>query len=452
MPAKLLLTVFALAVVPLSAQQASDSQVLAQVLQRLDSLEKQNRQLLEEVRALREQVQNSDRAASPQAAAETQTASLEDRVAVAEDRISEQAQTKVEASQKFPISLTGTLLFNAFLNSGANANYSADAYGLLSGPERAGATVRQTLLGLNFEGPQLPGDGQVRGSLMMDFGSGYAQPGASWIRLRRGNISLDWKNRSFLVGQEKPLISPYQPDSLAEVIIPPLSGAGNLWLWLPQARYEERVHFGQTNGLTGQIALLQTDEKYQNVPDEYADTVAAARPALQGRFAYWHAFDDTHRIEVAPGFHVSTSHVAGYSVDSRLASLDWKATPWWKLEFTGTAFHGRNAAGLGALGNGFSILPNGDITAVRSTGGWTQLSLPVTSRLKWNVFGGVENDAAASLPANAIVHNFTYASNLMYRIGPNVIVSFEALQMRSRLFSGDFQKRNHYDLALGYLF
>ena len=39
-----------------------------------------------------------------------------ERLDVVEKRSSELAQTKVEASQKFPIKLTGTLLFNAFLN------------------------------------------------------------------------------------------------------------------------------------------------------------------------------------------------------------------------------------------------------------------------------------------------------------------------------------------------
>jgi hypothetical protein len=40
----------------------------------------------------------------------------------------------------------------------------------------------------------------------------------------------------------------------------------------------------------------------------------------------------------------------------------------------------------------------------------------------------------------------------MYHLGPNVLVSVEALQMRTRLFSGLNETHNHYDVALGYLF
>jgi hypothetical protein len=45
---------------------------------------------------------------------------------VSEHRIEELAQTKVESSQRFPIQLTGTALFNAYGNGaygGVNAQY-----------------------------------------------------------------------------------------------------------------------------------------------------------------------------------------------------------------------------------------------------------------------------------------------------------------------------------------
>lgn len=453
-----LLLICLITVSALSAQEAADSQsVLQQVLKRLDSLENENHALLQEVQALREEVaagRSQDTkavgAATDPAAGEKQ-APLEERVAVNENRIGEQAQTKVEASQKFPISLDGMVLFNSFLNSAGNAAYPAIAYGPLSGPGTAGATIRQTLLGLQMQGPSLPGGGQAHASVMMDFGGGYSEPGVNWFRLRTGTISLDWEKRSFSVGQEKPLISPYQPDSLAQVVVPPLAGAGNLWLWLPQARYEERIRVGETSGLTAQASVMQTDEKYQMVPAEYADSLQPARPALEGRFAFWHKIDDTRRFELGAGFHVSTTHVAGDSASSRIASLDWNIAPWWKLVVTGSAYHGTNVSGLGALGNGFVVLPDDTVRPVGSTGGWTQLSIPLTRRLKFNLFGGMEQDDAAQTP-DSITRNFTYASNLMYNLGPNVVVSFEALQMRLRLLSGANEIRDNYDLAVGYLF
>ena len=438
----------------LCAQQSTDSQaVMLQIVQRLDALERQNRELLEEVHALKQQLANSAARGTPELTSPAEEKnSVDDRITVAEHRIAEQAQTKVEASQKFPISLDGMLLFNAFANTGAPETQRPGEYGLLTGPSSAGATVRQTILGLQFQGPTLPGDGRVNGFLSMDFWAPSPNPSSSWLRIRRAAISLDWDKRSFMVGQEKPLISPYQPDSLAQVGIPPLAGAGNLWLWLPQARYEERLHFGANSGLTAQVAAIQTGDNYQKVPAEYLPSLELARPALEGRFAFWHKFDDVRRIEIAPSFHVGSTHVAGSSVPSRLVSLDWHITPISKLDITGTAFTGENVAGLGALGNGFTISPTDVVRPVHSAGGWSQLAFPLTSRLTFNVFGGLEDDNGTYFNPYSIARNLTYASNIMYRLAPNVLVSFEALQMRTRSISGISEIHNNYDLALGYLF
>jgi hypothetical protein len=421
-------------------------------------LEQENRQLLQEVRDLRKDLDSSRGAAVPLASTDTPpepnaaAPPVEDRVAVVEARTAEQAQSKVEASQKFPISLNGMLLFNAFSNSHLPSNPGA-AYELLSGPSRAGATVTQSLLGLNFTGPQLPGGGHVNGSLTMDFygaytPSGTAQTERNVFRIREADLSFDWKNRTISVGQYKPLIAPLSPSSLAEVAIPPLSGAGNLWLWVPQVRYEERIHLNANNGITAQGALLQTNEQYAAVPAEYSNSLAGSRPALEGRFAFWHKLDDVRKFEIASGFHVSSTHVYGVTVPSRIASVDWSITPLSKLQFSGTFYHGQNVASLGSLGNGFTFGRYDTVHAVHTSAGWAQVSLPVTRRLTFNVFGGLEDDSGGT----GVVRNWTYASNAMYHLGPNVVVSFEALQMRAKYLSGSHLVVDHYDLGVAYLF
>jgi hypothetical protein len=451
---KLFLLIVILAFKLCAQDQADSSAMMKRILERLDTLEKQNRDLLQEVHALRQEVE----AARPTSASSSppnapEQPNLNERLSVEENRTAEQAQTKVEASHKFPIQLDGMLLFNAFSNNGNYAEYAGSTqYGPLTGPNTAGATFRQTLLGLQFQGPSLPGDGHLNGSLMMDFWGGSPDPQSHWLRLRHADISLDWKNRSFSVRQDKPLISPYQPDSLAEVGIPPLAGAGNLWLWLPQVRYEERVHFDESTGFTGQVAVLETRETSAEIPPSFSTSLEPSRPALEGRFALWHRFDDTRRFEIAPGFHLSTSHIAGASVDSHIASLDWQIIPASHLRFTGTVFTGQNIAGLGALGNAFTIASNGVVRPVKSSGGWAQIAIPITNRLTFNLYSGLESDNGVNIYAPYIVRNLTYASNLMYHLGPNVILSLEGMQSRLRSFSGTEQILNHYDLAIGYLF
>jgi len=144
--------------------------------------------------------------------------------------------------------------------------------------------------------------------------------------------------------------------------------------------------------------------------------------------------------------------VGGASVDSRVGSFDWLFIPASFLQFSGTIYTGQNVAGLGALGNGFTVTRNHGIQPVHSTGGWAQVAFPITSRLTFNVFSGIENDRSPFFYSTNIVHNWTYASNLMYHVGPNVVVSLEALQMRTRSFLDVGALQNHYDLAVGYLF
>lgn len=451
---------FAAPAYPQTASPAPDVTLKA-ILNRLDALEQQNRELTKEVHSLREELagsrsvtplpaQQGGSAPTENAASATAEAPLEDRVARNEARIEEQAQTKVEASHKFPISLTGMILFNAFSNSQSSGGYENPE--LLTGPGRSGATLRQTLLGFQFQGPHLPGNGRINGDFMMDFFSGSSYPNGSWLRIRRAAINLDWQNRAIMIGQDKPLISPRSPSSLAEVGVPPLAGAGNLWSWLPQVRYEERIHFGEMNGLTPQIALIQTNENYATVPPEYASSLEKSRPGLEGRIAFWHKWDDTRRFEIAPGFHASTTHVGGTSIDSRLASIDWYIRPWSRLEFSGTFFRGRNFSSLGALPQSVTVLPSDRIIPVHGEGGWIQLSSPLTSRLTLNLFGGSQSNRAQDLAPGDIQRNVSYAANLMYRLAPNILVGVEGLQFRTRLVPSQDRLQNHYDLSFAYMF
>jgi hypothetical protein len=436
-------------------QGKSEASMLQEVLNRLQMLEQQNKELKDEVHTLREELNtlHPHEAKDTSQAANTAAPSVEERVQINASRIDEQAQTKVEASQRFPIQLTGMFLFNAFSNTEPQPSTTSRPYQeVVTGPNTSGATLRQSMIGVRFRGPSLPGGGKVFGDLMMDFYGGGSQPLSSWLRIRRGTLSFDWPDRTFSVGQDKPLIAPRSPDSLAEVGVPPLSGSGNLWLWLPQARYEERIHLGAASGLIAQTAVLQTYETYASVPDEYVDSLEPTRPAIEGRIAYWHKWDDTRRFEVGSGLHSSVTHVAGNSVDSRLWSLDGIAVPWSKLQFTGNYFAGRNPAALGGLPDGYSINEDGHVSPVHAKGGWLQISSPLTSRLTLNVFGGVQNNRVSDLLDGQISRNLSYAANMMYRIAPNVIISLEGLQTRTQIVGQDSLVRNRYDLGMAYLF
>jgi hypothetical protein len=442
---------------PLVRAPAQSTPDFKQILERLDRVENENRQLREQVRELREQMRAG---AAP---ALEEKPKMEERLEIEERRTTEQAQTKVEASQRFPIRLTGMALVNGFYNSKQNGGVSNPTVASLGhGDTVGGGTFRQSIIGLDYRGPQTLWGGKIHGSVFMDFFTGSSYGLNNALRLRTASFAVDWETRSLSIVQDKPLISPRDPDSLAQVGVPPLAGAGNLWWWEPQVRFEQRFRMGEQAGLNAQIGVIQTDEALASVPLAFASTLGDVRPGLEGRFGFYQKFGDELRIEIAPGFHVSDTHVAGASVPSRVFSTDWLLHLIRPLELTGFFFTGENVAHLGTSGirQGFSILGPGNVLPVNSRGGWTQLKIAATNRLSFHLMAGLQNDRRSDVLAGfgagglngGIGRNLAYGANFFYKLSPNVITSFETMQTRTSYLLFGQRLNNHYDLAFAYLF
>ena len=100
MDRKCLLLVIATAMPMFAQESARADATLTEILRRLDSLERENRELLQQVHELREQIRPTQ-AKQEQSLDENpdqnpSQATLDERVAVNEARIADQAQTKVE--------------------------------------------------------------------------------------------------------------------------------------------------------------------------------------------------------------------------------------------------------------------------------------------------------------------------------------------------------------------
>jgi hypothetical protein len=422
------------------SQNQSD---LRPILDRLDRLEQENESLRQELRALREELHGS-------VARDT-----EDRLAVQERRTAEQAQTKVESSQKFPIRLTGMALMNTFINSKQNGgvDYPTIAY-LTRGNATAGAGLHQTVIGLDYNGSQTLWGGTISGSFYMGFFGGTSLPNNELMRLRTASVSLDWGSRTLMVGQDKPIFSPRNSDSFAQVGVAPLAGAGNLWFWEPQARFEQRFKLGDQLTLRAQAGVVQTSEFLANMPSSVAASLERYRPGAEARFEFAYGSETGRRIEIAPGFHYSASHVAGTSVPSDVVSLDWLVAPIDRVELTGAVYTGENLAnfGLGAIRQGFTLLGPRNALPIRAQGGWAQFTLRATSRLRFHLFGGIHDGRNRDLLPGDIGDNHSFGGNFFYHLAPNVILSFEGAQMRTQYLGQGLRLNNHYDLALAYLF
>ena len=421
------------------------------ILQRLDRLERENRELADQVRSLQARLDGKPAPAPPNMTAEPQPVEvpIDQRVEIVERRVQDLAQTRVEASQKFPIRLTGMALFNAFLNSRQGGGFDYPVTAAPTGPNHAGATLRQTIVGLEFRGPMTVGGGTVRGDVYMDFFAGATNQA---MRLRTASIEIDWKSRSIMVGLEKPIFNPREPSSLAQVGVSPLTGAGNLWLWLPQVRAEQDFSWGRSSGLRAQVGVLQTREVLPYPGASVPGSLEPARPAFEGRFEVYHKLDDDRRLEFASGFHTSTTHIGGLSLPSSLYSFDWFFNPLRRVELTGAFYNGKNVAVLGnGYGQGFYGYGRYQ-QSVPSVGGWAQVTIHAAPRVDFHLFHGQQDDENADLTAGRIGKNLMFGGNLYYRIAPNVLIGLEASQLRTMYVRQGVRINNHYDLALAYSF
>jgi len=430
--------------VMLSAAAYGQQANLDQILQQLGQLQQDNQRLNRELDSLRQQVLEL-KAAKP-------STPVEEKVEILNQRVEDLDTSKVEAAERFPLKISGLVLMNTFLYAGHTGGVDLPMVSALTPSQHnAGGTFRNTQLAFQYSAPKGLWGSQVTGKLQLDLFGGTLNTQNQLARIRTANISLNWTSRSLTFAIDKPIFSPRDPDSLSQLGVPLLANSGNLWLWQPQIRYEERVQFTDTTGLRARMGVYQTNETLAAVATGVK--LAPSRPALQGRFEFFHNTHSGRRFELAPGFHLSQSQVAGSGVKSYAASIDWLVPVAPRVDWTGFAFTGQDLTNLGIAGihQAFALRPGGAF-GVRSRGGWTQFTLHASTRMDINLIGGMQDDFNRDVPANGVARNFSYAANFRFHLAPNVVLGPEIMQIRTTYRLSGIQLMNRYDLALGYLF
>jgi hypothetical protein len=425
---------------------------IEQILQQLHQLQQDNRKLTQAMEDLRREVEEMRSAKAAATAPEHVPEHMDEKLDALNQRVADLDTGKMEAGGRFPLRLSGVALMNTYLYAGKTGGVDLPLVAAIGpGQQSAGATFRNTEIGLQYFGSQGIFGAQAAGNLQLDLFGGTLNSQNNLARIRTADISLNWERRSLTFALDKPILSPRNPDSLSQLGVPVLANSGNLWLWQPQLRYEERIPFGESAGLNARLGVYQTSEALAGLPASVR--FSPSRPALQGRFEFFRDFGNGRRLEFAPGFHVSRSLAAGESAQSWAASADWLIPLAPSVDWTGFAFTGQDLSGLGigGLHQGL-IVRNGRLLPVRTRGGWTQLTWHATRWLDWNLIAGLNADVGRDLPANGVSRNFTYLTNLRFRLAPNLVAGPELMQIRTNYRESGILRVNRYDLALGYFF
>ena len=484
-----------------SSQPAASTQTPAQLEQKvaaisaaLEATQQQIEQSQRQVQQLQQQlreVQQQMTAAGAVSAAPTTAAlepaftpaALEERQQALEAAVKTHDQTKVESVSKYPVRVTGLILFNGYLNRGVADNTDLPAFALrptsASGNGNLGASLRQTILGIEGDGPRIAG-ARSSANVSLDFFSNVSYTGygtsAGIVRMRTASINLDWKNDSLQVGMMQPLIAPLSPDSYATVAEPSLAGAGNLWTWAPQLRYVHRFPSHNDNRLKFEFGLWDSPAAGYNSNQLFRTSSPAelsGQPAYETRISY--SADSDHGLQLGFGGYYSRQAYPGYqayygteSLDAWAGTLDFRLPMSRRFQLSGAGYRGRSLGGLGGgvykdVITGYSPVTGAPMLhGLNAIGGWTQFKTIFTPTFDSNLSIGLDDGFARDFHAvvqsptasatQLRARNRMFVANFIFRPKTYLIFSPEYRRVWSWPISGSSSKLDVYTLSIGYQF
>ena len=480
----------------LSAQIQNLTNAMVRTQSQLDESQRELDEMRKELVELKGQMANSGHDTDPSATPQTQDSSsaapdataaavddLREREAVNESKIATHEQDKVESESKYPVRITGLLLLNGFVNTGT-VNASSTPSVAVPGSGSTGASVRQTVLGIDALGPHLFG-ASSHADLRVDF-AGDAQPSGSTygsnqtlLRLRTIHAALEWSQTEAYFSLDRPIINPDTPTSLTAVAEPALAWSGNLWTWNPQIGVRQDLRLSSTRDLSLEAALIDVAD----APLSPAALVAAsptptitssgeqsrwpgveARVALLGAGAS--ASEERNHIGLS-GFFAPHRNSLGSRYDAWAATLDARIFLPAHLQLTASAYRGLALGGLGGGGYKDFAYKESPISGqyyflpLDDAGGWAELKEKFSERLELNAAFGADNAFANELRSyttadagfyQGLARNHTYTGNVIYSPSAYLLFSLEYRHIESAPVVGSPAGSNVIGLGAGYKF
>jgi hypothetical protein len=464
--------------------------------QQLEQSQKEIEQLREELALIKNQLASTQpglaqpsNSANDADTAKTTAAAIEDlqeRQQTLEAQVKLHEQTKVESESKYPVRVTGLILFNSFINEGTVDNIdlpeAALAPGNDTGNGSAGASFRQTILGLEGFGPRIAG-ARTSADVNIDFFGGLTYSSSSTsagiVRMRTASINLDWSHDSIQVGLVTPLISPLSPTSYATVAEPSMAGAGNLWTWSPQLRYAHQFQIQPRRQLQLEFGLWDppaagySTSLTVRVPSPGEQS---KQPAYESRISYgtssnnnYGPASDDHTFHVGlSGYYSRQSYPYNIGLDSWAFTTDFRVPLTHLFEVSGEGYRGRALGGLGGgvykdiLYGSSPISGMPSYRGLNAIGGWTQLKTRISQSFEANAVIGIDDGFARDFhalvfPATATeiqlrARNEMVVGNLIFRPKTYLILSPEYRRIWTWPIYGIANTADIFTLSAGYQF
>jgi hypothetical protein len=466
------------------AQQNSPAETPQQELEHLKTevdqaqaqVEASQQQLLELKKSLALLEQHLGAANRAPAATEAATAPMippppadaQERTAMQDSQIATLNQIKVESQSKYPVKISGLILLNGFVNTSQVDDAAAPTVAV-AGSGSTGASLRQTVLGIDARGPTLAGAASHADVRVDFFGSSIQsnyEIGGGLLRLRTAHATLDWKDTQLFAEMDRPILSPNQPASLTAIAQSPLAWSGNLWMWSPQVGVAHTMDFIGSSRMEVKAALIDTPDS-----PELASTIAGT--VSQGERSRWPGGELHVGLLGSKGGTGASVGIGGYFSPHKIlggsgynawaATLDLDVPLPRGFEFSGSFYRGQALGGLG--GGVYKDFVYGSnlqyAKPLDDVGGWAQLKKRAGLRWEFNGALGLDNGFASELsryatsPAAAyqnLARNQTFTANAIYSPSSYLLFSLEYRHINTAPIIGVSANSNIIGVAAGYKF
>lgn len=399
---------------------------------------------------------------------------IRERQAITESQIATHDATKVETESKYPLAVTGLLLFNGFVNT-RQVDVSASPAYALSGPGSTGLSLRQTVLGLDARGPRIWG-ATSRADLRVDFfanglQSNYAAGGL--LRLRTAHAEVNWANTQAFVELDRSILEPNEPTSLVSVAQPELAWAGNLWNWSPQAGVEHQFELSDTSRIKAQAALIDTSDPQPPGTNSSSPVTMSERsrwPGTEARIAFQNGVSGSG-LEIGIGSYFSPHRdYDGAAFNAWAATTDLRMPLTRRFEVTANAYRGQALAGLGASGYVnyvYRYVDSHEVArALDDIGGWSQLKVIAGRNVEINAGFGTDNPFAREIHAAiasqdespiaysyaGLARNRSFYTNVIYSPSAYLMFSVEYKRFWTNYAAGATDFSDSIGVGAGYKF
>lgn len=413
----------------------------------------------------------------PIRSAAARLAKLEEQYELLTGKVDDQYQTKVESGSRYRVRLSGLVMLNMFSNRGVP--YSVDVPGtapptsISYGGGSFAGTLRQSQVGIEAFGSEWAG-ARVSGDLRFDFAGGFPNTGDGvtfgLMRLRTGNVRLNWSHTSLTAGQDSPVFSPLSPTSIISLAQPEFSYSGNLWTWTPQIQVQH--WFGLPNSqrltITAGIVDSLTGEPPSSQFERQAQAGEASRqPGYAARIGWSGSRNEDRPLSIAAsGYFGRQNWGFNRGVDGWAATSDWQIPLGQRFSLKGELYRGRALGGFGAAA-GTSVLSSDAlqnrlaiVRGLDTVGGWTQASYQSSSVVQFNTGYGLDNPLSKEIQQFAAVQNFyprlgrnrSAMANVIYRPRSDLLFSLEYRHIVSSRLGQATASVENIGMGIGLLF